>query len=497
VVRLASTEENGCSALGETAVGAIIASSPAAAFLRSVPPSPAAPSLSMIRRLEPVAENAAETVSAATLPAAIAPAELAPAELAPANPYASPATVETPKPLAEPSAYGQTFWLCYLSNAALTAAAAILYRYADFVHLFGGGEFELGWIVGVGMTGSLAMRYWLGTGIDRLGPRRVWLASQALFAGVVAAHVLITTINSPTVYLLRIVYCIAVAGVFGSSITFISHTIPLARMAEVLGTLGTSGFLGMAIGPALGDWLAGNLAAASLAERTVAMHNMFLLSAGLGVLALVAAAIATRGVEAPVRRRRPPTFWLLRRYHPGALLSVGFAMGVLITLPSTFLRAYTHDLGIAGMQLFFFVYAPTAFIARLSTRRMSADFGTRPVILAGLALGAASALSYLAVDREAMLAVPAVLAGFSHALLFPTLMAAGAMAFPERHRGLATTLMLASMDVGTLVGSPLVGGTVELSRELGLPAYPTTFAVVAAVIALAFIAYARRPRSSP
>lgn len=443
----------------------------------------------MIRRLD----AAAEAPPAEIAPAEVAPAQLAPAELAPAIPLPRPRAFGAPSAHAAPSAYGKTFWLCYLSNAALTAAAAILYRYADFVHLFGGGEFELGWIVGIGMTGSLAMRWWLGTGIDRLGPRRVWLASQALFAAVVAAHVLVTTIDGPTVYALRILYCIAVAGVFGSSITFISHTIPVPRMAEVLGTLGTSGFLGMAIGPALGDWLAGDLAAASLAERTAAMHGMFYLSAGLGVFALAAAAWATRGSAPPEPRRRPPTFWLLRRYHPGALLSVGFAMGVLITLPSTFLRAYTRDLGIAEMQLFFFVYTPTAFIARLATRRMSADFGNRPVILVGLALGAASALSYLAVDREALLALPAVLAGFSHALLFPTLMAAGAMAFPDRHRGLATTLMLASMDVGTLVGSPLVGGTVELARQWRLPAYPTTFGVVAAVVAAAFVAYARRP----
>lgn len=481
MVGTAGRGENGAIGLGDSAAGAIIAASPApfAPPLEIAPVvPPAASAVSMIRRLESVATE-------------VPPAEIAPAELAAANPFASPRAIEAPPALAEPSAYGKTFWLCYLSNAALTAAAAILYRYADFVHLFGGGEKKLGWIVGVGMTGSLAMRWWLGAGIDRLGPRRVWLASQALFAAVVAAHVWVTTIDTPTVYVLRILYCIAVAGVFGSSITFISHTIPVPRMAEVLGTLGTSGFLGMAIGPALGDWLAGDLVAASLAERTVAMHNMFFLSAGLGMFALVAAAWATRGSAAPEPRRRPPTFWLLRRYHPGALLAVGFAMGVLITLPSTFLRAYTHDLGIGEMQLFFFVYTPTAFIARLATRRMSADFGIRPVILTGLALGAASAMSYLAVDREAMLALPAVLAGFSHALLFPTLMAGGAMAFPDRHRGLATTLMLASMDVGTLIGSPLVGGTVELARDLGLPAYPTTFGVVATLVAAAFLAYAR------
>jgi MFS family permease len=417
------------------------------------------------------------------------------AEAIPATTTLADGQTDTPKP--QPAVYGTTFWLCYLSNGALTAAAALLYRYADFVSLFGGGEFELGWIVGVGMTGSLAMRWWLGAGIDRLGPRRVWLASQALFAAVVAAHVLVTTIHGPAVYALRILYCVAVAGVFGSSITFISRTVPAWRMAEVLGTLGTSGFIGMAVGPVLGDLIAGGIESATLAEQSAAMRQMFLLSAGLGVVALAAAAWATRHAVKPVRRRRPHTLWLVRRYHPGALLAVGFAMGILITLPSTFLRPYLAELGIREMKLFFLVYAPTAFFARLATRRMSAEFGVRPLILAGLGLAIASVFAYLAVDRYAMLALPAVFAGFSHALLFPTLMAGGAMAFPDRHRGLATTLMLASMDVGTLIGSPLVGGTVTLAAAGGVPAYPAAFGVVVAVLLAAIFAYARAPVEVP
>ncbi|MEX2188767.1 MAG: MFS transporter [Pirellulales bacterium] len=420
-----------------------------------------------------------------------APTQEAAAAKSPAEPSAEPAPPSKPAK-SEPSVYGSTFWLCYLSNGALTAAAALLYRYADFVNLFGGGEFELGWIVGIGMTGSLAMRWWLGAGIDRIGPRRVWLASQALFITVVAAHVLITTIHGPAVYALRILYQIAIAGVFGSSITFISRTVPAWRMAEVLGTLGTSGFIGMAVGPVLGDLLAGGFESASLAEQTAAMRQMFLVSAGLGIVALIAAAWATRHSIRPARRRRPHTLWLLRKYHPGALLAVGFAMGILITLPSTFLRPYLAELGIREMKLFFLVYAPTAFFARLATRRMSAEWGVRPVILLGLGLAVISVFGYLAVDRYAMLALPAAFAGVSHALLFPTLMAGGAIAFPDRHRGLATTLMLASMDVGTLVGSPLVGGTVTLAGANGWPAYPAAFGVVIAVLAAAFIIYARR-----
>ena len=40
-----------------------------------------------------------------------------------------------------------------------------MFRYSDYVTYLGGGEYELGWIVGVGMLGALAMRVFQGIAI--------------------------------------------------------------------------------------------------------------------------------------------------------------------------------------------------------------------------------------------------------------------------------------------------------------------------------------------
>jgi hypothetical protein len=61
-------------------------------------------------------------------------------------------------PRAAAGAYGRSFWLCFVANTMLTVAVSLLYRYADFVTYLGGGEFELGLIVGVGTVGGLLMR---------------------------------------------------------------------------------------------------------------------------------------------------------------------------------------------------------------------------------------------------------------------------------------------------------------------------------------------------
>ena len=102
-------------------------------------------------------------------------------------------------------------------------------------------------------------------------------------------------------------------------------------------------------------------------------------------------------------------------------------------------------------------------------------------------------VSLLAICRsrsEWGLMVPGVFAGIAHAVLFPAVTAQGSAAFPNRYRGLGTTVMLAMLDLGMLIGAPLIGGMVEVSKSANLPAYPTTFLVLGVGITLTGIAYA-------
>jgi len=371
--------------------------------------------------------------------------------------------------------YGVTFWRAYLANLLVMAAVALLFRYADFVTLLGGSEWHLGWIVGTGVMGSLAVRLVLGAGIDRYGPRRIWLASLGLLATSCFAHLLVQRHDGPTIYLLRVFYCSAAAGVFGSTMTFISATAPVRRMAEMIGMLGTSGFFGLVLGTQLGDLLCGT----EVIQRTQ-VDSMFLAAGLLSLAAMAFARTATRGHPAPTGRRRPPLFWIVRRYNPGTVLLVGVAMGVGISLPATFLRTYAAELGIAKIGLFFAVYSPTAILTRVLTRRLPERIGLTPMILLGLAGLMAGQLLLLVVRSEWYFVFPGLGYGVAHAILFPTVIAAGSRTFPNRHRGLGTTLMLAMYDVGQLIGAPSAGAILHFSANWGLPSYPTLFVFTAA-----------------
>jgi MFS family permease len=254
----------------------------------------------------------------------------------------------------------------------------------------------------------------------------------------------------------------------------------------------------------LGDWLVagsavGQDATAAAADRAP-LDRLFLTAAALAAVSLICAAWSTRAEPPPPpRRRRPPVLWLVRRYHPGWLLLMGVTMGIGVALPGTFVRTYTAELGIGYIRLYFLVFTITAVATRLATRHWTDRLGVRPMILAGTSAQAAGVLAFLAVDRYAMLALPAALAGVAHALLFPALVAGGALAFPARYRGLATTLMLAMMDTGVLFGAPSIGWLLHTAADWGLAPYPTMFASVTAVLLVAMAAYTigSRPRMSP
>ncbi len=385
--------------------------------------------------------------------------------------------------------YGAAFWFAYTANWLMMVAVALLYRYADFITLLGGTEFHLGWIVGVGMVGSLVVRLALGSAIDRRGTKAVWLASTFLFAVACFAHLAVESHTGAAVYGWRIVLSSALAGMQGAATTFASHRAPARRMAEMVGIMGTAGFLGSLTGALLGDWLFG-----SVAIDGGQVSGMFV-AAGLTALAsLPFAWLATRTESRPDHTSHLPLRNLLRQHLPGAVLMVGVGMGVGLGLPNTFLRTFAAQLHIPRIGVFFTIYAVAAILTRISTRRWAERFGNRPIILLGTAGMVAALLLFLPVRSEWQLFLPAVGFGFSHALLFPAVAAAGSLAFPPQHRGLAMVLMLATWDVGQLIGAPLAGLLVHYSEPAGLPPYPTMFLVIAAMLAMVGVGYAALSR---
>jgi len=389
--------------------------------------------------------------------------------------------------------YGPRFWHAYTASTLVTIACALLFRYADFVTILGGSELQLGWIVGLGMVGSVLARLSLGSAIDQYGPRRIWIGSLVVLAATCFAHLAVARCDGPEIYLLRLLYCTAVAGIFGASTTFVSRGVDTSRMAELLGILGTSGFLGIMLGTHLGDVLAG----IGPPERWT-VDRMFLAAGVLVLAAIPFAWLSMRGVKPPSERHDPATWTILWRYQPGWVLAVGVVAGAALSLPQTFLRTYAEGLHISRIGVFFTVVAITAVITRLVNRYVLQRLELTVLVFVGLGLLALAQVLFLLVDSEWKFIFPGLPYGIGQAILYPVVAALGTATFPNRYRGMGITLVLAVFDVGQLIAGPLAGGVIHGSETLGLPGYTTLFLATSAMLIGVGVLYGwslRRPAS--
>lgn len=360
---------------------------------------------------------------------------------------------------------------------------SLLFRYEDFVKNIGGTVFDLGLIVGIGTTGAITARLAQGLAIDSVGPRKIWLVCLAIYAASLLWHLRIEHLGAE-VYLARILMTTSLAGAFGSSIAFISLRSPANRVAETLGVLGSSGFIGMALGPVIGDIIFANGA-----ETAVQTQSMFVSALIAICVAFFFVLFADDQTSEPTARKTEPILSIIRQHHPGFLLIVGMAMGLGISLPHSFLRPYVKTIGIDELKTFFLCYAIVAFVTRLATRKLPDMLGFRLATLLGLGCLAISMPTYLLVSNRWMLMIPATIAGIAHAFLFPAVVAAACAAFPSNHRGIATSMILGMFDLGVFLGAPLIGGILRFADQAGMAAYPTMFSVVCGLLSMVAIVY--------
>ena len=104
------------------------------------------------------------------------------------------------------------------------------------------------------------------------------------------------------------------------------------------------------------------------------------------------------------------------------------------------------------------------------------------MILAGFVCMATAMVLFMNVETTWQLIYPAIAGGLGHSLLFPSVIAAGSVGFPQENRGTATSLILGAYDIGILVGSPLLGLILVRTRAINLPDYPIMFGTIGLTI---------------
>ena len=388
------------------------------------------------------------------------------------------------------SVYNASLIFAFVANFFQMIGISLLFRYSDFVESIGGTEWHLGFLIGTGAIGAIVFRIVQGKAVDRIGAEWIWLLSLCGQLLALFWHLQLDDVEDIQVYLARLMFATSVAGNFGAWLSFISLQAPKNRMAEVIGVVGSSGFLGMAIGPSIGD-----VVFARYPDELEAVRALFIVSgiaiAAAFLFAIVACVVSKRNggtlqprqqlkikPKSDTSEKPAGTIQVLFRYQPGLLLVIGVLMGMTIGFPANFLRPWAKEVQIEQIKIYFITYNLVAFVSRMMFRRAPQILGLKNTISLAWGFMAISMLLYLPVQSEWMLCVPAAAAGLAHSFLFPSVVAACSLSYPVEHRGMATNLILAMYDTGVLIGMPAIGMIVTMSRKLGLAGYPTTFCIL-------------------
>lgn len=359
-----------------------------------------------------------------------------------------------------PRLYDRSFVLALASQTGFVLAWTLTAHYARWIAWLGGGVREVGWVMGVGSIAGLLLRPWLGQWINRFGARTTWFLGYGIFAVSSLGNLLVGELGWE-IYVLRSGLVLGTAFVFASNLTYVSQAAPIERRTEAIGTMGIGGFLGMLMGPFLGDLILGS------GTRGREDFTTLFVTAALAILlpALLLCFVRAPHTENRIRQVRPGDFPRTVAHHwPGMILLVVLGFGMAMTVPFGFLPEYIDEGGllVPGMSevgLFFFGYAGCAVLLRLSLRRVPDRIGRRKVLLAGLIAQGAGMFSFLLIepDHAWALVVPGLVLGAGHGLAFHTMTSLSLEHFPLHLRGTGSALTLMTLDVGTIGGAPMLG----------------------------------------
>ena len=372
--------------------------------------------------------------------------------------------------------YTLQFLQVLIGTSLTMVGLSMQYHFGEFVAHLGYREDVLGWITGIGACGSIVLRPQAGAWIDRVGCRRAFLASAV--CGAAANFSFQFAESLPLVCVLRVVMVASNATFLATTAVFAAQVAPPPRRAESLGIAGIGGFLGMMIGPAIGDAIFAH--AATPAE---AFPIFFSIVSGASLLAGLMV-INLRPPPHAVHYESVPFLVLLRRYWPGTILLVPVVFMAALTIHISFLERYAHHRGFEDIRWFFFVYSPTAITLRLFFRRVPERVGRARLCVAGLTTMAAGVLLFIPACEEWHLVFPALLMGCGHAFVFPSMVDLAAEAMPPQHRGVGTSIALGAGDAGMLAGGIAWGELIEWRG------WTPTFIAVAAAMWLVAALYA-------
>jgi MFS family permease len=375
--------------------------------------------------------------------------------------------------------FTRPFLLVSAANFTSGMSYALFLHFSGYLAELGANDTQIGLIYGATALASIAMRPILGPVMDRHGRRPVIIFGGILNIAFILLYLTVSALG-PWVYVVRIGHGVAEAMLFSALFTYAADVIPTSRRSQGIALFGVTGLLPIGVAGIIGDYV---LSVAGFRE-------LFLTAAGFAVLTLLFS------LPLPERRpelapgERPRGFW--RIVAQPDLLPIWWMIGsfsTVLTAYFVFIRRYVDDTGFGSVGLFFSMYVAVAILERIFLGWLPDRAGRKRVLYPSIVALIAGFFVLAGAGSWVGVAVAGALCGAGHGFIFPILTTLLVDRAPSTDRGSALSFFTAMLDVGTLIGGPILGAIIDTA---GWSAMYVTAGVALGVATIVFARWDRR-----
>ncbi|MCK4501946.1 MAG: MFS transporter [Desulfuromonadales bacterium] len=348
--------------------------------------------------------------------------------------------------------YTPAFAALFMANLFLVASFSSFFLFPLFITEHGGSHNDIGIIMGVFALASALCRPWIAEMIDRIGRKRSYTIGCIIMTIMPLLHLLLQGSLSDYYRLLllfRILHGIGLAICFTAIFTFIVDLIPVNRLNEGIGIFGTSGLIGMAIGPLLAEPILQKFGFAAF----------FITASGLaGTALLLQLPISDKHQLQQTKAQPSPSFFTLLKTRKQLVcggLSILFGFGLAAT--GNFITPFAEQRELGHVSLYYLAYSGAAVGVRFIAGKMADRIGENQIIPWGLFFAAVGLLLTPLVHGNTLLLGVGFLFGIGHGLLFPALNAMAVRDEPYAVRGKITGIFTGGIDTGVFCGAFILG----------------------------------------
>ena len=363
----------------------------------------------------------------------------------------------------------------------LVAVATLAYFTADGLLLpavplyvegpLGGGDVAVGITVGAFSLTALLLRPWAGRLGDRRGRRLLMVVGGATVGLSVAGYALAASV--PVLTALRLVSGVGEAFFFTGAAAAVADMAPEERRGEAVSFFSLALYVGIGIGPLLGE---------------AAIEGLGFTATWLfgGALGLAAAALALAVPETRPEATEAPSSRLI---HPSALLPGTVLLASVMGMSGyfAFLPLHALEVGLGGSRFVFMLYSGIVVVIRSVGARIPDVLGPERTSRISL-LSSAVGLAVVALwPAPAGVLVGTSVFAVGSALAFPGLMVLALRGTSPGERGSVLGTFTAFVDLGFGVGPAMLGVVAEAAGYGGAFGAASIVAVAGFALLLARI----------